>query len=379
MEKEKIKVTFFLPSLEPGGAERNVVNLVNNIDKKKYEVFLLLGKKKGDFLKELDGKTPVADLNAESSLKLLFLLIRYFKKEKPDIFVSAFPRINIISVVAKIFSGAKTKIIITEHSVYSFLPVIARTFWRRVFARLFMPTLGRFFYPKANAIICVSKGIADDLLKIINRPPKIKVIYNPVLDDKIYELSGQQVSHLWFSDSKIPIIIAAGRLVRIKGYPFLLKAFSLIIQSRSARLVILGSGPEKFFLVNLAAKLGVSEKVDFLGFQKNPYKYIKSSSVFVLSSIQEGFGNVIVEAMALGVPVVSTDCPTGPSEIIQNGKNGLLVPPKDYKAMAKAIIEILDDVSLSRKLSEKGKKRAEDFLVGSGVRKYEEVFEELTQ
>jgi len=376
MEKP-LAVAFFLPSLEPGGTERNVVNLANNINKQNYVLSLVLGKSEGDFIKKLNKDISIISLDATSSLKLFFKLIKYFKENNPDIFVSAFSRVNIICIVSRIFSGSKTKIIATEHAVFSFLPVIAKTSGRRFFARFFLPFMAKIIYPKADAIICVSRGIADDLLKITHCSKIIKTVYNPVISESICELTKEPVSHSWFLDQKIPLIIAVGRLVKCKDYPTLLNALSLVIKERPAKLAILGRGPEEIKLKKLVYDLGLFKNVDFLGFQDNPFKYMSKATVFALSSLQEGFGNVIIEAMACGVPVVSTDCPVGPGEIIENGKSGMLTPVGDYKALAKAILEILDNSSLAKKLSEEGFKRAKDFSVKKSVEEYEKVFQEL--
>src|SRR3989344_8154237 len=188
MSEQKISVAFLLPTLEAGGTERNVVNLVNNINTERYAVSLVLGNILGDFIGQVRQNIPIVDLRVSYSIGLFFALVRYLKIQKPDIFVSAFPRINIITIAAKIFSGVSTKIIITEHSVFSLLPVIAKTFWRGMFARFFMPLLARLLYPKADSIVCVSVGIAEDLKKVINTNGNMKVIYNPIIVDKIYQL-----------------------------------------------------------------------------------------------------------------------------------------------------------------------------------------------
>lgn len=376
--KKPLMVAFFLPSLEPGGTERNVVNLVNNIDRRKYGLSLVLGKKEGDFIKNLDKDIPIFDLDTSRSFDLLFKLIKYFKTEKPDIFVSAFSRINIICIVARFFSGSKTKIVATEHAVFSFLPVIAKTPARRFFARFFLPAIAKIAYPRADAIICVSKGIADDLLKIVHCPKTITIIYNPVINDKICKLATDSVAHPWFLDKTIPVIVAVGRLVGCKDYPTLLKAFRLVVKARPAKLVILGRGPAEFKLKKLTYELGLFKSVDFLGFQENPFKYMNKASVFALSSLQEGFGNVIIEAMACGVPVVSTNCPVGPGEIIESGKNGILVPVGDEKALAEAILKILNSQSLAQKLSIGGKAWAEFFSVKKSIEEYEKVFQTLS-
>ena len=374
MEKKKISVAFFLPSLEPGGTERNVVNLVNNIDRAKYATSLVLGQKEGDFIKEVHSDIPIVTLSASNSLYLFFKLIRYFKQQKPDVFISAFPRINVVCIAAKIYSRVNTKVVVTEHSVFSLLPVIAKNMWRGTFARFFMPTLCRLMYPCADTIICVSEGIKADLVKILGSSKKIEVIYNPVIDEKVYKLAAKPVSHPWFSDSKIPIIIAAGRLVACKDYSTLINAFNMVQKNQPARLVILGRGPKKEELMRLIETMGLAGSVAFLGFQENPYAYMKKASVFALASLQEGFGNVIIEAMACQVPVVSTNCPTGPGEIIEHMKNGILVSMGDAQSMAVEIIKILQNPVLAKTLSREGTKRADFFSVTKSVREYEKVF-----
>lgn len=376
MKKNKIKIAFFLHSLQGAGAERNVVNLVNNLNKEKYQISLVLGKAEGVFISEIPKEVLIIDFKTSYLFSLFFKLLRYFRRERPDIFVSGFPHMNSISIIAKIFSGVKTKIVITEHTTYSLIPATARTFVRKIIARFFLPLLMKAVYLRAEAIICVSKGVARDIVFIVGFSPKIKTIYNPVVNEKIYKLAGEPIEHPWFSQKEIPILLAVGRLSKAKDYPSLFRAFKLIIPKQPVRLVILGEGIEEVKLKKLISKLGLSENVAFLGFQKNPYKYMKKASVFVLSSIREGFGDVIVEAMACGLPIVSTSC-AGPSEIIENFKNGILVPGRDEKLLSRAILELLTNPVLREKFSQEGKRRAQDFTVERSVKEYEKVFEEI--
>lgn len=375
----RAKIAFFLPSLEPGGAERNVVNLLKELDRENYEPSLVLAEKRGEFIKEVPKDVLIVDLNTSCSLWLFLKLRRYFQKEKPELFISTFPRFNIINLLAKIFSQTKTKIILTEQTTISLLSVTAKTWARRLMARFFLPFLVKFLYPQAKAIVCVSKGVAKDLIKIVPLENKIRVIYNPVVDTRIDKLTKTPVNHSWFSNPEIPVILAVGRLIKAKDYPNLLRAFNKVLEKREARLVILGKGPEKEKLKNMAQNLDISKNVAFLGFQKNPYKYMKRATVFALSSFREGFGHVIVEAMACGLPVVSTDCPSGPGEIIEQGKNGILVPVGDERILAEAILKVLNNSSLSQKLSQEGKKRAQYFSVERSCKEYEKLFQEILE
>src|SRR3989339_1055043 len=199
IEKKKITAVFFLPSLECGGAERNTINILRNLNEEKYEASLLLAEKKGSFLKDVPSHIFVFSFNSSPLLKIFCNLVKFFKEKKPDIFVSAFPRFNAVALLAKIVSGSKTKIILTEHLSFCLLSKTAKTFSHRFIARFLFPYFTRIFYPKADAIICVSKGIAEELLVFLRNSSKIKVIYNPVADSNIQKMAEKEVSHLWFS------------------------------------------------------------------------------------------------------------------------------------------------------------------------------------
>jgi len=202
---------------------------------------------------------------------------------------------------------------------------------------------------------------------------KIEIIYNPIDSEKIMKLKEEEVEDLRIKGCK-SFIIAVGRLTKQKGYPYLLRAYSRICKEIYEKLIILGTGEDEEKLKSLVNELGIRDSVFFLGFQKNPYKFMKRASLFVSSSLWEGFPNVILEAKALGVPVISTDCHSGPSEIITNGKNGILVPPADEKALSEAMLNLLKNKNLRRRFSIKGKKRAEYFSIEKILPQYEELF-----
>jgi len=335
-----------------------------------------LAKKEGGFINEIPKETSVFNLGAEGYLEIFFKLVNYLKQQQPDILVAAFPHFNIICLLAKKISKAKTKIIITEHTPFSLLPTTARNILNKLVTILFLPPLIKIFYPSASAIICVSRGVAKDLLAI-KHLDNIKVIYNPIVSPDLIKAADEPIKQHGFFNDKIPVVIAVGRLAKAKDYPTLLKALKIMLKEKAVCLVILGEGPEKLKLKKMVADLGLAENVAFLGFQNNPYKYIKKSSVFVLSSIQEGFGNAIVEAMALGLPVVATNCHSGPTEIIEGGINGFLVPPQNEKALAEAILKVLNNKPLAEKLSANGKKRAEDFSIEKSAQEYEKLFQSV--
>ncbi len=374
--KERYTVAFFFPSFEIGGAERNAINLLGYFNKKQRLTSLILARKEGGFVNEIPKETSVFDLDAKGYLKILFKLIKHLKQQQPDILISAFPHFNIICLLAKKISGAKTKIIATEHTPFFLLPLTARNFWNKLVAIFFLPLLIKIFYPSASAIICVSNGVAKDLTAI-KRLDNIKVVYNPIVGPEMMQLADEPIGRSGIFDDNVAVIVAVGRLAKAKDYPTLLKAVKLILEKRAVRLIILGDGPEEGKLKKMASELGLSKAVIFLGFQNNPYKYIKRSSVFVLSSVQEGFGNTIVEAMACATPVVATDCHSGPAEIIEDKISGLLVPPQNEKAIAKAILMILEDSFLAKNLSDSGRERAQYFSIENSASQYENIISGL--
>jgi glycosyltransferase involved in cell wall biosynthesis len=233
-----------------------------------------------------------------------------------------------------------------------------------------MAHLVRKFYPAADAVIAVSTGIADDLKHVIGlNGTKVSIIHNPVITDAIAPLREAPADHPWFTDGGPPIVIGVGRLTTQKGFDDLIRAFALVRARRAARLVILGTGRDHDQLTALVHELGLAEVVDLPGWVANPHAYMARANVFVLSSRYEGFGNVLVEALASGCPIVATDCVGGPADILEGGRFGHLVPVGDLEAMAEAILEALDapaDVDALRR-------RAMDFHVDRIVERYCEV------
>jgi glycosyltransferase involved in cell wall biosynthesis len=202
----------------------------------------------------------------------------------------------------------------------------------------------RWLYPLVDQIIAVSQGVAEDIREITGLPPeRITVIHNPVITARLLAMAREPVAHPWFNAAEPPVILGAGRLTRQKDFPTLIRAFARVQRHRPARLVILGEGRQRLALKTLAAELGVASEVDLPGFVVNPYAYMAKAAVFALSSTWEGSPNVLTEALALGTPAVATDCPSGPREILGEGRYGALVPVSDSASLAQAILATLDD------------------------------------
>jgi glycosyltransferase involved in cell wall biosynthesis len=228
------------------------------------------------------------------------------------------------------------------------------------------------FYPLADVVSAVSQGVLDDLSEISSRAVRNgHVIYNPVVSDELMEASRQEVSHPWFEEeSNVPVLLGVGRMDPQKNFVLLVRAFAKLNHHCEARLVILGDGNERGKLKALVRELGVEDKVDFIGFKDNPYKYMANASLFVLSSNFEGLPTVLIEALACGCPVVSTDCPSGPHEILEGGKWGRLVPVGDEEALAEAMQEALSEPHDPDRL----RQRAMDFTADRVVDDYLDVF-----
>ncbi|MEM7712559.1 MAG: glycosyltransferase [Cyanobacteria bacterium P01_A01_bin.68] len=330
-------ISIFLRCLYSGGAERVLLNLARGFVQQGLKVDMVLAASSGSLLKQLPSEIRLIDLKAESKIGILPRLVEYLRAENPSSMLAALHYPCEIALLAKRIARVSTKIVVSEHNHLSLeakrIPQLS--------VRL-TPLAARLLYPWADGIVSVSQGVKEDLVKVTNLPKKrIDLIYNPVITPELFVKAREKVNHPWFQPEEPPVILAVGRLHQQKDYPTLLRAFVRVRQVRRCRLVILGEGPEKDNLNNLINELGIQKDVRMLGFVDNPYAYMMSSKVFVLSSAWEGFGNVIAEALAVGTPVVSTNCKSGPAEILANGKYGELIPVADPKAMAEAILKVL--------------------------------------
>ncbi|RKX94400.1 MAG: glycosyltransferase [Spirochaetes bacterium] len=365
------KILFVLPSLCGGGTEKVVLNLLNYLNRKKFALYLALFEYKGIYLVDLPENIVVYNLNKKNKfdfLKLVFsLAYRVFPDVKPDVVISFLLYTNLVVLLAKLLSYTKPKVIINERvSINSELKV--QKFWK--VKKLLMQSLYRY----ADRIIAVSKGSAQKLAELLGLPyGKINVIYNGIAYP-IEQNAGSGESLVLKNIGRVPIIVSCGRLTWQKNHELLIKAVYIVLKKMDIRVLILGEGPEEANLRKSVCRLGMEDKVLFLGFQKDIYKYIKIADVFVLPSRYEGFPNVILEAMACGVPVISTNCPDGPNEIIVDGVNGMLVPPDDVNAMAQAIIQLLNDENLRERFRMEGWKCIRHFGIDKMVAEYEKVF-----
>lgn len=336
MEK---KIAIYIPSLRGGGAERVMLNLAKGFADQGIQVDLVLAKAEGAYLPQVPPNINMVDLKASRVLFSLPALVGYLRRHKPAAIFSALNHANVIAVWAVKLARVKTRIIVGEHSTLSRSLLHPQN--RR--ARL-VPYLMRYAYSQADEIVAVSRGVAQDLAAVLGiRYEDIRVIYNPVVDENLLEKSKADLNHQWFQPGQPPVILAVGRLTEAKDFPNLIQAFAEVRKKCRARLMILGEGEKRAELEKMVVDLGLEKDVAMPGFVDNPYPYMRRAKVVVLSSKWEGLPTVLVEALACGTAVVSTDCPSGPREILRDGKYGILVPVRDSEQLGKAILQVISD------------------------------------
>ena len=331
-----MKICVVTPLFAIAGVPLAQLRFARALAGKGYDVDLVIGHIDPHYqLPQVVG-VKVLKLNQPQVRGMLLPLWKYLRTTKPDVVFSAEDHLNVVVLLSAIFSGSRAKIScssrVTPFDTYSNVPVTKR--W-------VLKQLMRSVTWRADALTCVSKDMVGQYHSVFNDPPH-RCVYN-IVDDRLSRLKMlEPVEHEWLAQKDIPVLVAAGRLATWKAFDDLISAMKILTENRPARLVILGDGPLRVELHALIHKLGLSEVVCLLGYVENPLKYFARADVFVLSSLVEGLPNVLVEAMLCGCTPVSTDCPTGPRELLQGGKYGYLVPMRDPAAMSAAIERALD-------------------------------------
>jgi glycosyltransferase involved in cell wall biosynthesis len=362
-------ISIFLPALEGGGAERAMLHLANGLAQRGFKTDLVLAEAFGEYLDHIPAGVRLVDLRSQPPVVLskTLALHHYLRTEQPTVLFSALDIFG-SALWAKWGANVPTRIVMC---VQTYLSEQFRNHQPYTIGQI-RPLMVRWLYPKADQLVAASKGTAEDLAQLTALPlEQIRVIYNPVVTSELLIKSQAPIQHPWFAPGEVPVILGTGRLVSQKDFGTLIRAFAQVKQRHPARLMILGEGNQRSNLEHLIRDLNLENKVALPGFVDNPYAYMAKAAVFVLSSQFEGFGNVVVEALATGTPVVSTDCPSGPTEILGQGKYGKLVPIAEPLAMSKAILETLTQPIDSDTL----KQRAQDFRCDRIVEQYLEIIE----
>ncbi len=335
-------IAFYLQELAVGGVPKRTIALAADLVEQGHRIDLVLCHAQGHLREQVPPQVRVVALDRaplmlarwaafaadplglwamarpvllarkpSKTLAYLPSLARYLRHERPDALLAAKPHLNMEAIWARQLTRAQTRIVISERIALS-----GKASTSRLWKRRFLPPLIKRAYQRADGIVAVSQGVADDLAAVADIPrERIATIYNPVVNAGLLEKAAAPLDHPWFAPGSPPVILGAGRIHPDKDFPTLLRAFARVREQRSARLIVLGEAKRdarQEALLQLADELGIAEDLAFPGFVGNPYAYMSRAAVFVLSSLWEGLPGVLIEALACGCPVVSTDCPNGP-------------------------------------------------------------------
>jgi len=321
-----------------GGVENMVANLARGLVRRGIAVDILLLKARGGHVARLPEQARILRLDVRTSLLGLPAVTAYLRRERPLALLAAKDRAGRLALVARRLSGVPTRVVLRlgMHLSGSLAGKSRLRRWSRwVFVRR--------LYPMADALIAVARGVAEDMVQHGGLPREcLHVVPNPTIPDDLERRAGASVDHPWLAAERTtPVVVGAGRLRPQKDFATLIRAFAGLRRQRQARLIILGEGEERGRLQALARSLGVAGDVDLPGFIPDPLPWLARAELFVLASAFEGSPNVLIEAMACGTPVVATDCPSGPREILDGGRHGPLVPVGDAEALTRAMAERL--------------------------------------
>lgn len=336
VQSESRKIAIFLPSLHGGGAERAMLVFARELLIRGYPVDLVVAKKEGALLPLIPFGARVIDCKSRRMLHTFPKLAAYLRANKPAAVYSTITHANIMAALTCRAVKFAAPLIVRQSNA----PLSEhKSGVMHEFSRRLIPIT----YPKASSVIAVSEGVRSELISMQPKlSGRIQVLPTPVLTNDVRRQGEQIPAHPWFTQQRAPVILSAGRLERHKGMFELLRAFADVRKSRDAKLIIIGEGSARAKLEAEVMTLGLSNDVDLPGFQENPFSFMNHAALFVLNSYYEGLPNVIIQAMSFGTPIVSTDCRSGPSEILEAGRLGRLIPVKSHESLVTALAESLD-------------------------------------
>jgi glycosyltransferase involved in cell wall biosynthesis len=338
-----------LPSLNGGGAERAAVQILNALDSRKWNRSMYLFERRGPYLADLDPAIELETGRGGSRARRWNDLRRYLRRRQPELVVSFLSYFSVLAAARAAAVGAR--VVFNQQTPMSAFLADMDYPWRRTWHRRAFAMVTRVGYRLADAIVTTSAGVADDLANRFGvARSRIHVVHNPVDADAIRTAAAEPLDSDVQAQWTRPVLVAAGRLAHAKNYPLLIEAIQMLRSRVPARLFILGEGELGGAIRGQIAAAGLGDAVVLCGFQKNPWKFIARADAFVLTSRYEGFGNVLVEAMACGVPVVATASP-GTVEIVSTGTDGLIVERHEPDAVAGALQRVLCDAALRSHLA----------------------------
>ena len=331
--KAKRRVAIFTANMDGGGAERAMLKLAGGIAEQGYDVDLVLSRAEGHYLREVPDSVRIVDLHARRVLSSIPCLVRYLRRERPSAMLTSMNYVNVVGIWARTIARVDTRLIVNEQNALSLETAHSPRLRHRL-----MPRLIRRFYPWADGVTSVARGTMDDLVRAAGVSPNlIQVVHNPIVTTELRELVAEPLDHPWFGPEQVPVVLGVGRLAPQKDFGTLIRAFARVVARRPCRLMILGDGPERASLEALVSEHGLTGSVGLPGWVSNPYAYMARAGVFVLSSRWEGLPSVLIEALFCRVPVIATDCLSGPREILDGGRYGALVPVGDEETLAARI------------------------------------------
>lgn len=365
------RVAFYVPSLTGGGAQQVTVNLANGLVKRDMAVDLVVSYRTGALLEQVVDAVSIVDLGTPRVPVVgvgasVPAFVRYLQRENPDVVFSQMHYANVVSVLSHRLAGREGSLVLTEHTIFG-RPNHGKD--ELVFA------LAKRLYRYADHVIAVSSGVAESVHDCVGIPSEqLTVMNNPVVTDTLREDAEAAVDHPWLTSPDVTVVLGVGRLVPDKDFSTLLEAVARASRTDpSLRLVVLGKGPRREALQRLAVDLEVDDRLSLPGYVANPYAYMRRADVFALSSRREGLPTALIEAMACGCPVVSTDCRSGPREVLAGGAYGPLVPVGEADALAAGILDVLRDPPSTERLRE----RADDYSVEAVLDEYVGFIEDL--
>jgi len=354
-------------SFDDGGVERSLLQLVRGLSARGVAVELLIGRSRSPYLEALPSAVRVLEVPAGGSLRTARWLTAYLREQRPDVLLSAKDPARRPLLWAALLTWRRLAHCATRVVFQAVTPLSVQLGERDPLRRAIERVWVRALYRAADVRLAVSSGVARDLESLIgSEPGTVAVVPNPIVSGELREQAAAVADHPWLLQKDRPLVLAVGRLARTKDFSTLLRAFAILRSTHAARLLILGEGRQRRRLERLAQELGVADDVGLPGFRANPYPYMAGADVLALSSRREGFGNVLIEAMAVGTPVVATDCPYGPRDALDGGRYGALVPVGDAQALARALAAALDDATAPERLRE----GAARYAVRTGVERF---------
>jgi glycosyltransferase involved in cell wall biosynthesis len=358
-------LAFFLPALAGGGAEHSFVALANAFAAAGWRVDMVAANAVGPCRQHIDSNVNIVDFQRGRVSSCVFHLAAFLARRKPEFIVSGIAHANVTCVAAAYIAGYKGRVVVSERNTIS----ASRYSWGWR-GRLLHACIAHA-YRRASAVITVSEGVAADLVSSYSIDRKrIFVAVNPAVPDNIEALASAGNVHPWLhpGQASVPLVVSAGRLTDAKDFPTLIRAFGLVSRARPCRLLILGAGERREMLIRLVEAEGLSDRVCLMGYVENPYPYFRAAKVFALTSKYEGLPGVLIQALACGTTVVASDCKSGPSEILEGGRWGVLFPVGDQIALARALEGVL-----SGRIAIDGRDRAKAFSVAAAYRRYADI------